>query len=35
MKRVEAIIEDEACDLPELVREECRDLLLQISEKTQ
>jgi len=35
MKRVKAIIENENCDLPELVREECRDLLLQISEKTQ
>lgn len=35
MKRVEAIVEGENCDLPELVREECRDLLLQIAEKTQ
>jgi transposase len=34
VKRIEAIIEDPACDLPELVREECRDLLMQISEQT-
>ncbi len=32
--RIEAIIEDAEIDLPELVREECRDLLAQISEKT-
>lgn len=35
LKRIEAIIETENSDLPELVRGECRDLLLQISEKTQ
>ena len=34
VKRIEAVIEDPACDLPELVREECRDLLMQISEQT-
>lgn len=35
LTRLEAIIEDKDCDLPELVREECRDLLRQIAEKTQ
>ncbi|WP_050789538.1 IS110 family RNA-guided transposase [Roseibium aggregatum] len=35
LKRIEAIIEADNSDLPELVRGECRDLLLQISEKTQ
>ena len=34
IKRVEAIVEDAEIDLPELVREECRDLLAQIGEKT-
>ena len=35
LKRIEAIIEADNSDLPELVCGECRDLLLQISEKTQ
>lgn len=35
LTRVEAVVEDGNSDLPELVREECRDLLLQVSEKTQ
>ncbi|MEO9338645.1 IS110 family transposase [Mesorhizobium sp. SB112] len=34
IKRVEAIVEDTEIDLPELVREECRDLLAQIAEKS-
>lgn len=34
IKRIEAIIEDADVDLPEIVREECRDLLAQIGEKT-
>jgi transposase len=34
LKRIEAILDTEHCDLPVLVREECRDLLAQISEKT-
>lgn len=29
-----ALVEDGAADLPELVRDECQDLLAQISEKT-
>ena len=29
-----ALIEDEASDLPALIREECRDLLAQIAQKT-
>jgi transposase len=32
--RVEAIIDDPNCDLPQLVREECRELLGQIAEAT-
>lgn len=35
LTRIEAMVEPENTDLPELVREECRDLLLQIAEKTQ
>jgi len=35
LKRIETIIEDKNSDLPELVRDECRDLSLQIAEKTQ
>ncbi|MCO5149272.1 MULTISPECIES: IS110 family transposase [unclassified Shinella] len=35
LKRIEAMVEAENSDLPELVRDECRDLLLQIAEKTQ
>ncbi|NRF17679.1 IS110 family transposase [Agrobacterium pusense] len=34
IKRIDAIIRDEAIDLPDIVREECRDLLAQIDEKT-
>jgi len=34
VKRIGVIVEDVEIDLPELVREECRDLLAQISEKT-
>jgi transposase len=34
IKRIEAIVEDADNELPELVREECRDLLAQIGEKT-
>nr|WP_246299993.1 hypothetical protein [Sinorhizobium psoraleae] len=34
IKRIDAIISDEAIDLPDVVREECRDLLAQIDEKT-
>ncbi len=35
LKRIEVIVEAENGDLPVLVREECLDLLLQVSEKTQ
>jgi transposase len=35
LKRIEEMVEAENSDLPELVRDECRDLLLQIAEKTQ
>ena len=34
IKRIDAIIADEEIDLPDIVREECRDLLVQIEEKT-
>lgn len=34
IKRIEGMIEDDGIDLPEIVREECRDLLAQIGEKT-
>lgn len=34
VKRIEAILDDKEIDLPELVQEECRDLLAQIAEKT-
>jgi transposase len=34
IKRIEKIIEDMNLDLPELVREGCRELLAQIGEKT-
>ena len=34
LKRIVEIIEAETCDLPELAREEARDLLEQIAEKT-
>ncbi|PVB59483.1 IS110 family transposase [Labrenzia sp. 011] len=35
LKRIKSVIEADNSDLPELVREECHDLLLQVSEKTQ
>lgn len=34
IKRVSALLDDPACALPKLVKDECRDLLAQISEKT-
>ena len=34
LKRMEALVEAETCDLPAMIREECRDLLEQIAEKT-
>jgi transposase len=34
LKSVEVIIDEPACDVPALVRDECRDLLTQIAEKT-
>ena len=34
LKRVEALVENQACDLPALIIAECRDLLAQIAEKT-
>jgi transposase len=34
LRHIEAIIDGATCDLPALVREECRDLLKQIAEKT-
>lgn len=34
LKRIDAILSAEASDLPDAVREECRDLLAQIAEKT-
>jgi len=34
IKRIEAILNEPGSDLPELVREECHDLLQQIAEKT-
>lgn len=34
IKRIEGIVDDDGIDLPEIVREECRDLLVQIGEKT-
>jgi len=35
LKRIEALIEDPACDLPVLIITECQDLLAQIAEKTE
>jgi len=35
LKRIEAVVEDSDCDLPELAIAECRDLLAQIAEKTE
>lgn len=35
LKRIEALIEDPACDLPALIIAECQDLLAQIAEKTE
>jgi transposase len=34
LKRIEAVLDGPHCDVPALVREECRDLLVQIAEKT-
>ena len=34
LDRMTALVEDEASDLPALIREECQDLLTQIAEKT-
>ena len=34
LKRIEALVEDLACDLPALIIAECRDLLAQITEKS-
>ena len=34
LDRMTALVEDEASELPALIREECRDLLAQIAEKT-
>ena len=34
LKRIEALVEDPACDLPALIIAECHDLLAQIAEKT-
>ena len=34
LKRVELIVDDPQSDIPDLVRDECRDLLVQIGEKT-
>lgn len=34
LKRMEALVEEETCDLPVMIREECRELLAQIAEKT-
>lgn len=34
LKRIEAILDGPGCDLPEIVRDECRDLMAQIAEKT-
>ena len=34
LDRMTALVEDEASELPDLIREECRDLLAQIAEKT-
>ena len=35
LKRIESVVEDPGCDLPDLVLAECRDLLAQIAEKTE
>ena len=34
LKRIEGILDEPACDLPAIVRDECRDLMAQIAEKT-
>ena len=34
IKRMHDVVEDKTCDLPVIVREECRDILAQIAEKT-
>jgi transposase len=31
LKRMEVLVKDENCDLPAMIREECRDLLSQIA----
>lgn len=33
--RMAAVLDDPCCDLPDLVRDECRDILVQIAEKTE
>lgn len=35
LKKIEALLEDPRCDLPDLVLTECQDLLAQIAEKTE
>lgn len=35
LKRMKALVDDESSDLPAMIREECRDLLAQIAEKTE
>ena len=35
LKHMEALVADEGCDLPALIRDECRDLLAQIAERTE
>ncbi|EEE35148.1 hypothetical protein RKLH11_4321 [Rhodobacteraceae bacterium KLH11] len=35
LKRMEALVDGETCDLSTMIREECRDLLAQIAEKTE
>ena len=35
LKRMEALVERETCDLPAMIREECRDLLARVAEKTE
>lgn len=35
LKRMEALLDDDTCDLPEMIREECRELLALVTEKTE
>jgi transposase len=35
LKRIETVVEDSDCDLPELIIAECQDLIAQIAEKTE